>query len=241
MPCRGKPSVSAPRATGTAVSGRVLLVEDDDGVRELAAHHLRRAGFEVAEAASTEEAWVRLDTADVVVLDRMLPGESGAAFLARLRRHERFARLPVLFLTALASEVDRVEGLDAGADDYLVKPFSAAELAARVRALLRRATPARRIALGPWVLDRERVRVYRGDDPVELTRREYDLLEHFALHPGRVFGRQELLDGVWGEDYLGTERTVDQHVAQLRARLSEDLIETVRGRGYRLADAYGNA
>ena len=220
---------------------RVLLVEDDEGVRELAAHHLRRAGFEVVEASSTEEAWARLDTADVVVLDRMLPGESGTGFLGRLRRNDRYAQTPVLFLTALASEVDRVEGLDAGADDYLVKPFSAAELAARVRALLRRASPSPRIALGPWVLDRERVRVYRGDEPVELTRREYDLLEHFASHPGRVFGRQELLDSVWGDDFVGTERTVDQHVAQLRARLSEDLIETVRGRGYRLADPYGDA
>lgn len=223
------------------MSRRVLLVEDDEGVRELAAHHLRRAGFEVVEASSADAAWSHLDTVDVVVLDRMLPGESGTAFLARLRRSERHADTPVLFLTALASEVDRVEGLDAGADDYLVKPFSAAELAARVRALLRRATPSQRISLGPWVLDRERVRVYRGDEPVELTRREFDLLEHFALHPGRVFSRQELLDRVWGEDYVGTERTVDQHVAQLRSRLSEDLIETVRGRGYRLAEAYKDA
>lgn len=222
------------------MSRRVLLVEDDEGVRELAAHHLRRAGFEVVEAASTDAAWTELDTVDVVVLDRMLPGESGTSFLARLRRDDRYADTPVLFLTALASEVDRVEGLDAGADDYLVKPFSAAELAARVRALLRRAAPSERVSLGPWVLDRERVRVYRGDEPVELTRREYDLLEHFALHPGRVFSRQELLDRVWGEDYVGTERTVDQHVAQLRARLSEDLIETVRGRGYRLAETYRN-
>lgn len=218
----------------------MLIVEDDEGVRELVAHHLRRAGFDVVEVASTAGAWAHLETAEVVVLDRMLPGESGAAFLARVRRNDRYARIPVLFLTALASEVYRVEGLDAGADDYLVKPFSSAELAARVRALLRRATPSRRIALGPWMLDRERVRVSRDEEAVELTRREYDLLEHFALHPGRVFSRQELLDRVWGEDYVGTERTVDQHVAQLRARLSEDLIETVRGRGYRLADAYGD-
>lgn len=223
------------------MSRRVLIVEDDEGVRELVAHHLRRAGFEVIEAASTETAWRRLDEVDAIVLDRMLPGESGAAFLSRLRRNEHYADIPVLFLTALASEVDRVEGLDAGADDYLVKPFSAAELAARVRALLRRAAPARRIVLGPWTLDRERVQLFHGDEPVDLTRREYDLLEHFALHPGRVFSRQELLDMVWGQDYVGTERTVDQHVAQLRARLSEDLIETVRGRGYRLAkDATGS-
>lgn len=214
----------------------MLVVEDDEAVRELVAFHLHRTGFEVVAAATAEAGWERLADVDAVVLDRMLPGESGVALLSRLRRSERFRGLPVLFLTALASEVDRVEGLDAGADDYLVKPFSAAELSARVRALIRRAAPSRRIPLGAWELDRERVQVFREDEPVDLTRREYDLLEHFALNPGRVFSRRELLDRVWGEDFVGTERTVDQHVAQLRARLDEGLIETVRGRGYRLAD-----
>lgn len=215
---------------------RVLVVEDDPGVLELATYHLRRAGFEVVEAASAEAAWEHLGAVDAVVLDRMLPGESGGAFLGRLRRDARFGSLPVLFLTARASEVDRVGGLDAGADDYLVKPFSAAELSARVRALIRRSGTSRRIAVGAWVLDRERVQVFRGDVPVDLTRREFDLLECFAANPGRAFTRQELLDRVWGVDFVGTERTVDQHVAQLRARLDEDLIETVRGRGYRLAE-----
>ena len=215
--------------------GRVLVVEDDEAVRELVAYHLGRAGFDVCEAPTAEAGWQLLDEVDVVVLDRMLPGESGASLLVRMRRSARFHAVPVLFLTALASEVDRVEGLDAGADDYLVKPFSAAELAARVRALMRRVAPVRRVPLGPWILDRERVQVFRGEEPVDLTRREYDLLEHLALHRGRVFSRRELLDGVWGEDFVGTERTVDQHVAQLRARLDERLIETVRGRGYRLA------
>lgn len=218
------------------MNARILVVEDDEAVRELVAFHLQRTGFEVLEAATAEEGWAQLADADAVVLDRMLPGESGVALLSRLRRSDRFRGLPVLFLTALASEVDRVEGLDAGADDYLVKPFSAAELSARVRALIRRAAPSRRIPIGSWELDRERVQVFRGEEPVDLTRREYDLLEHFALHPGRVFSRRELLDRVWGEDFVGTERTVDQHVAQLRARLDEGLIETVRGRGYRLAD-----
>lgn len=213
----------------------VLVVEDDEAVRELVAFHLARAGFGVVEADSAEAGWLHLAEADVVVLDRMLPGESGVAFLSRLRRSERFGSLPVLFLTARASEVDRVEGLDAGADDYLVKPFSAAELSARVRALVRRSTPSRRIEWGELTLDRDRVQAYRGGEPVDLTRREYDLLEHLVLNPERVFSRRELLDRVWGEDFLGTERTVDQHVAQLRARLDDDLIETVRGRGYRLA------
>lgn len=217
------------------VKTRVLVVEDDEGVRELVAFHLSKAGFDVLEAPTAEAAWQHVDDVSVVVLDRMLPGESGLAFLKRLRRSDRHRATAVLMLTALASEVDRVEGLDAGADDYLVKPFSAAELAARVRALTRRSEPARRISLGDWVLDRERVEVYEGDQPLGLTRREFDLLEHFAMHPGRVFSRRELLDRVWGEEFVGTERTVDQHVAQLRSRLDENLIETVRGRGYRLA------
>lgn len=211
-------------------------MEDDEAVRELVAYHLGRAGFAVREAPTAASGWRLLHEADVVVLDRMLPDESGTALLVRMRRSERFRGTPVLFLTALASEVDRVDGLDAGADDYLVKPFSAAELAARVRALMRRVAPAQRVPLGPWIMDRERVQVFRGEEPVDLTRREYDLLEHLAQHPGRVFSRRELLDRVWGEDFVGTERTVDQHVAQLRARLDESLIETVRGRGYRLAD-----
>ncbi|MEJ2288660.1 MAG: response regulator transcription factor [Deinococcales bacterium] len=213
----------------------VLVIEDDEGVRELVAYHLSRAGFHVVEAEDGEGGWSRLDGIDVVVLDWMLPGESGLDWLTRLRsarRHE----LPVLMLTARAREVDRVEGLEGGADDYLVKPFSAAELVARVRALLRRAPPSRRLEVGELVVDSERARVTLGAAEMELTRREYELLAFLAAHPGRVFGRTELLDRVWGEDFVGSERTVDQHVAQLRARLGASWIETVRGRGYRLAD-----
>ncbi len=215
--------------------GTVLLVEDDEGVRELVAYHLARAGFQVVEAEDGERAWERLEGADVVVLDWMLPGESGLAWLARLRRTHGQA-LPVLMLTARAREVDRVEGLEGGADDYLVKPFSAAELVARVRALLRRVPRSRRLELGALVIDTERARVTLLDRELELTRREYELLTFLAAHRGRVFGRTELLDRVWGEDFVGSERTVDQHVAQLRARLGAKWIETVRGRGYRLAE-----
>lgn len=215
--------------------GTVLLVEDDEGVRELVAYHLSRAGFHVVEAEDGERAWARVEGADVVVLDWMLPGESGLAWLARLRR-ARGQVVPVLMLTARAREVDRVEGLEGGADDYLVKPFSAAELVARLRALLRRAPPGRRVELGALVVDAERARVTLGGRELELTRREYELLAFFAANPGRVFARTELLDRVWGEDFVGSERTVDQHVAQLRAHLGAAWIETVRGRGYRLAE-----
>jgi DNA-binding response OmpR family regulator len=167
----------------------------------------------------------------------MLPDESGDDLLRRLRADPDMAWLPVLMLTARASEVDRVGGLEAGADDYLVKPFSTPELVARLRALLRRAPDRRRARVGDLVIDVEAARVQKAGRDVDLTRREFELIAFLAAHPGRVFGRGELLDRVWGEDFLGTERTVDQHVAQLRQRVGEGVIETVRGRGYRLVDA----
>lgn len=213
----------------------VLVVEDDDAIRELVAFHLARAGLEVLEAPDAAAAWRALPAADAVVLDWMLPDTSGIAWLRRMRMGER-AATPVLMLTARASEFDRVEGLDAGADDYLVKPFSAAELVARVRALLRRVRPQRRFVVGDLAVDVEAARATVGDAPLRLTRREFDLLAFLAGHPGRAFTRTELLDRVWGEDFVGTERTVDQHVAQLRARVGAGRIETVRGRGYRLVD-----
>lgn len=215
-----------------SAAATVLIVEDDAIVRTLVALHLARAGFAVVEAADAAEGHRALGRVDAVVLDRMLPDEDGDAFLRRLRTDPRHGELPVLMLTARASEVDRVGGLEAGADDYLVKPFSAPELAARVRALLRRVAPRRRTVLGDVTVDLDAASVERGGRTVDLTRREYELLAFLAAHPGRVFGRDELLDRVWGEDFVGTERTVDQHVAQLRRQLGDDVIRTVRGRGY---------
>jgi DNA-binding response OmpR family regulator len=217
------------------VSARILVVEDEPAVRDLVVFHLRRSGFSVAASEDAESAWGRLEECDLLVLDRVLPGASGIDLLRRLRRADR-AGLPVLLLTARGSELDRVEGLEAGADDYLVKPFSAAELVARVRALLRRAAPARVHQLGEIRVDEERGRVNRLGSEVQLTRREFELLLFLISNRGRVFGRAELLDRVWGADFVGSERTVDQHVAQLRSRLGRGLIETVRGRGYRLVD-----
>ena len=141
-------------------------------------------------------------------------------------------------LTARASEADKVAGLDAGADDYLAKPFSAAELVARLRALLRRTEPNRKHQVGSLEVDERQGTVHYGGERLELTRREFELIAFLSAHPGRVFSRTELLDRVWGEDFLGTERTVDQHVAQLRSLVGADLIETVRGRGYRLAGSF---
>lgn len=221
--------------------GRVLVVEDDASVRRLVSLHLTRGGFRVTEAESAEDARRWLDHADAVVLDRMLPGQSGDALLGWMRADSENRRVPVLMLTARATERDRVGGLDAGADDYLVKPFSAPELVARVRALLRRAPPALQFRLGDLVVDTASGRAFRGAEELALTRREFDLLAHMIEHPGRVFGRTALLDGAWGMDFVGTERTVDQHVAQLRARIGTGWIETVRGRGYRMVDPHAGA
>lgn len=218
----------------------LLLVEDDATVRELVTHHLEQAGFEVVAADSAESAWPHVASSDLLVLDWMLPGESGLDLLKRLRTGPHAAK-PVLMLTARAQEAARVEGLERGADDYLTKPFSAAELVARVRALLRRVRPLARLRLGDLVIDLDRAKAVWRDAPLPLTRREFELLAFLVSNPGRVFERGELLDKVWGESFFGTERTVDQHVAQLRALLGQDAITTVRGRGYRLGDLGGGA
>ncbi|MDQ3459203.1 MAG: response regulator transcription factor [Deinococcota bacterium] len=216
---------------------RVLVVEDEGVVRELIAFHLGRAGFRVLEAERAAEGWTLLPEADAVVLDWMLPDEPGVDWLRRLRREGRYHKLPVLMLTARATEMDKVQGLESGADDYLVKPFSAAELVARLRALLRRAGADTQLELGDLRIDVAQGLVTLAGRRLQLTRREFELIAYLAAHPGRVFSRSELLDRVWGEDFLGTERTVDQHVAQLRALLGGSRIETVRGRGYRIPPA----
>ena len=220
---------------------RVLLVEDEESVRVGLRLGLKRAGFTVLEAATAAEGWARLEACDVVVLDWMLPDEPGVRFVERLRRTPRFEALPVLMLTARAAEADRVEGLTRGADDYLVKPCSLPELVARLKALLRRAGRRRVVERSGLLLDLERMEVRVEGRPVELTRREFDLLAHLARHAGRVFSREELLEQVWGSDFFGTARTVDQHVAQLREKLGDAphaprFIETVRGKGYRFKE-----
>lgn len=212
----------------------ILVVEDDPTVLALVSFHLERAGFKIVQAQDARSAWSLVESVDLIVLDRMLPDESGITFLDRIRRTAAISSLPILMLTARATENDRVEGLESGADDYMVKPFSVAELVARVRALLRRTKPVKNIDVDELHIDYVAVQVTFQGIPVSLTRREFELIYFLASHPGRVLSRSELLDRVWGEDFLGTERTVDQHIAQLRASLKDELIETVRGRGYRL-------
>lgn len=219
----------------------VVVIEDEGTVRDVVRFHLERAGLRVTALETALGAQEALAEADLLVLDWMLPGESGLGLLRRLRGDPDLRRLPVLMLTARAAEAERVEGLESGADDYLTKPFSAAELVARVRALLRRSLPDTPPQLdnGPLHLDLGAAEARLAGARLNLTRREFDLLAFLTQHVGRVYSRTELLDRVWGADFLGGERTVDQHVTQLRAHLGDDptrphFLETVRGKGYRM-------
>lgn len=222
---------------------RVLVVEDEPAQAEVLAYNLRAGGFEVASAASGDEALVLVDEVgpDVIVLDWMLPGVSGIEVCRRLKLHPEHGAIPVIMISARSEEVDRVRGLETGADDYVVKPYSMAELVARVRAQLRRTRPAaagRRLEHGDIVLDAETHRVARAGRPVRLGPTEFRLLATFLERPGRVWTREQLLDRVWGRDVYVDSRTVDVHVGRLRKALCQDggsdPIRTVRGTGYAL-------
>jgi len=202
----------------------------------------------VATAARGDEADLLLKEhkPDLVILDWMLPGVSGIELCRRLRTRAETKQLPIIMLTARGEESERVRGLATGADDYIVKPFSVPELSARVRALLRRALPERLadvLSFGDLEVDREKKRVSRGGRAVDLGPTEYRLLEFLMERPGRVFSREQLLNGVWGSEIYIDERTVDVHVGRLRKALNRghevDPIRTVRGAGYALDDRFG--
>lgn len=232
------------------MAARILIVEDEEPLTLLLRYNLEAEGYEVDAAARGDEAQLRLqETApDLVILDWMLPGLSGIELCRRLRARPETKQLPIIMLTARGEESERVRGLATGADDYIVKPFSVPELLARVAALLRRAAPERVasvLAYGDIELDREKRRVARSGRPIDLGPTEYRLLEFFLEHPGRVFSREQLLDGVWGRDIYIDERTVDVHIGRLRKLLNlgreQDPIRTVRGAGYALDDRFAKA
>ncbi|MEJ6007546.1 phosphate regulon transcriptional regulator PhoB [Paucibacter sp. AS339] len=222
---------------------RVLVVEDESAIAELISINLRHAGFEVTLAASADQAQYEVDRVlpDLVVLDWMLPGQSGLALARQWRGASRTKELPIIMLTARAEETDKVSGLDAGADDYLTKPFSTNELLARIRAVLRRKAPEALdslVEVGGLSLDPGTRRVSRDGAEVKLGPTEFRLLHFFMTHPERVHSRSQLLDRVWGDHVFIEERTVDVHVKRLREALERvqcaRMIETVRGAGYRL-------
>ena len=220
---------------------RVLVVEDEESLHALLQYNLEKEGFSVDVAVDGEEALMMIDerAPDIVILDWMLPKVSGIEVCRRLRGRAQTRNLPIIMLTARGEETDRVRGLDTGADDYMVKPFSMTEFTARVRAVLRRIRPAlaeERLALGDIEVDQAAHRVRRNGRSVRLGPTEYRLLLHLIQHPGRVFSREQLLDAVWGSEVYVEVRTVDVHVGRLRRALSEDgevdPIRTVRSAGY---------
>ena len=236
----------------TVPSAKVLVVEDEQRLRDLVRSYLENEGFAVLSAAdgSTALDLARQHAPDLVMLDLMLPGLDGLEVCRRLRT---FSDAYVIMLTAKAEEIDRIVGLEVGADDYLTKPFSPRELIARVRAMLRRPRRARAAAVpdipppqrfGALLIDHERREVTLSGTSVPLTTLEFALLTTLAAHPGRVFTREQLLERVWGEDYFGDDHVVDVHIANLRKKLDDDpatprYIETVRGAGYRFAGRAG--
>lgn len=222
---------------------KVLIVEDEESIATLIDYNLTREDFATKIAPDGEDALLKVQEfqPDIVIIDWMLPKISGLEVCRRLRQNPDTKNLPIIMLTARSEESDRIRGLETGADDYLTKPFSTAELIARVRAVLRRIRPALVedvVSYGDLKVDRTAHRVWRGDKEIHLGPTEFRLLDHLIQHPGRVFSREQLLNAVWGSDVFVEVRTVDVHVGRLRKALTrydhEDPIRTVRAAGYSL-------
>ena len=221
----------------------VLLVEDEPAQREILGYNLEADGFRVLTACNGEEALMMVAETppDIIVLDWMMPNVSGIEVCRQLKTRSATRGIPIIMLSARTEEVDRVRGLETGADDYVIKPYSLVELLARVRALLRRTRPAtvgERLEYGDIVLDAETHRVTRDDKPLKLGPTEFRLLSTFMEKPGRVWSREQLLDRVWGHEIYVDTRTVDVHIGRLRKALCQhggsDPLRTVRGAGYAL-------
>src|SRR3990167_2797076 len=222
---------------------KALIVEDEESISTLLDYNLSREDFETRIAVDGEDALFKTQEfhPDIVILDWMLPKVSGIEVCSRLRQNPETRNLPIIMLTARSEETDRIRGLETGADDYLTKPFSTAELIARVKAVLRRIRPALVedvVEQGDLKVDRTAHRVWRGDQEIHLGPTEFRLLDHLIQHPGRVFSREQLLNAVWGSDVFVEGRTVDVHVGRFRNALTKfnhnDPIRTVRAAGYSL-------
>ena len=224
---------------------RILIVEDEPAIAELIAINLRHAGFEVTIAGDAEQAQVAVDgiLPSLVVLDWMLPGQSGHALARAWRAQPRTRELPIIMLTARADETDKVAGLDAGADDYLAKPFQTEELIARLRALIRRSSgnASSELKAGDIRLDTRSGKVTKAGEPVKLTAQEYKLLSYLMHHKGKVVSRTELIEHIYDQDFDRDSNTIEVFVGRLRKKIGPDRIETVRGLGYRLVALQGEA
>ena len=219
----------------------VLVVEDEESLATLLQYNLEKEGYLVQLCMDGEEALITIEEKqpDLVILDWMLPKVSGIEVCRRLRQRPTTRNLPIIMLTARGEETDRIRGLDTGADDYVVKPFSMTELTARLRAVLRRIRPGLaedRVRAGDIIIDRAARRVKRAGEEIHLGPTEFRLLDYFMQHPGRVFSREQLLNAVWGSDVYVETRTVDVHIGRLRRALGGegDPIRTVRSAGYAL-------
>ena len=226
------------------MSGTILVVEDEPAIQELVAYACQTNGYAVRRSDSVRAAReeVSRELPDLVLLDWMLPDRPGIELLRELRGQERTKALPVIMLTAKGSETDKVAGLDAGADDYVVKPFSPRELVSRIRAVFRRRAPqlaGEVLEYGPLKLDTARGDLLANGETIRMGLTEFKILSFFMAHPDRVFSRSQLLDGVWGDHVFIEERTVDVHMLRLRKALApfdlQHMIQTVRGLGYRLS------
>ena len=221
----------------------IYCVEDDDAIRELMIYSLKTAGFEAIGFADAEAFWpvIEQELPDLVLLDVMMPGQDGISILQQLRSQSYTRDLPVVMATARGTEIDKVQSLDLGADDYLVKPFGMMEMISRIKAVLRRSQrnqPSDLCYFGDIQMDVKRHKVSVRNRKVELTLKEFELLHILLKAPQKVFSRQELLDRVWGQDFLGETRTVDVHIGTLRHKLGSagGYIKTVRGVGYQLEE-----
>lgn len=228
---------------GRRVAAQILIVDDETAIRQMLSFALAGDGYACSEAGDIDEAQQAVATRrpDLILLDWMLPGISGVDYARRLKRDPRTGDIPIILLTAKGEEADKVKGLDSGADDYVTKPFSPAELVARVRAVLRRARPSTAEEALDYAgirMDLAAHRVARNGRAIHLGPTEFRLLRHFLEHPGRVFAREQLLDAVWGHDVYVEPRTVDVHIRRLRKAINAegepDVIRTVRSAGYAL-------
>ena len=218
----------------------ILIVEDDQGIQDMLKYALEPEGYQLYSALSVKDAWevIEAKAPDLVLLDWMLPDSSGIDLLHRIRKYH--SKLPVIMLTAKAEEEDRVLGLDMGADDYIVKPFSVKELKSRIQAVLRRSVPENQaVQIGDLFLDPVSQRVKVADESLDLPPTEFRLLHYFMTHEDRVFTRGQLLDQVWGQQVYVEERTVDVHIRRLRKNLEpfklDTMLQTVHGSGYRFS------
>lgn len=221
----------------------VFVVEDDTNIREIERYALKNSGYEVETFESGAELFQRLkeEIPSLILLDIMLPGESGLDILAKIRGTAETSRIPIIMVTAKTSELDKVKGLDLGADDYISKPFGVMELVSRVKALLRRSNPVQdeaQLMLGDIYIDNDRHAVLVGGKPCELTFKEFELLKYLIINRGIVLSRDKLMNQVWGFEYEGESRTVDMHIKTLRQKLGDagHYIKTVRNVGYMIEE-----